>query len=90
LKIGGVLVLVGRNTSASQLVGFFSRDDWLTFGSGLVLDTYVGGLDGIAYSALVPLQNNSVLIVYSTVHGFTQIDSVELHVNARERRHHEE
>ena len=90
LKIGNVLVLVGRNTSASQLVGLFSRNDGLTFGSGLVLDTYLGGIDGVAYSALVPLPNHSALIVYSTVHGFTEIDSLELHVSARERRHREE
>lgn len=80
LQIGNVLVLVGRNTSSSQLVAFFSCDEGLTFGSRLVLDSYVGGIDGIAYSALVLLRNDSALIVYSTDHGVTEIDSLKLQV----------
>jgi hypothetical protein len=86
LKIGDVLVLVGRNTSASQLIAYFSRDQGRTFRSPLVLDAYDSWHDGIAYSAMVPLHKNSALIVYSTHHGDSEIDSLELHVNARSRR----
>jgi len=86
LQLGDVLVLVGRNTSMSQLVAFFSCDEGRTFGSPLVLDSYDSWRDGIAYSAIIPTHKNSALIVYSTFHGYSEIDSLELHVDPCVRR----
>lgn len=81
LKVGYTLVLVGRNPGAQQLVAYFSQDEGFTFRSELTLDTYQGGVFGSGYSAMIPISQDAALIVYSTNHGLSEIDSLELHID---------
>ena len=86
LRVQHTLILVGRNPAARQLVAYTSSDEGLTFGPAFVLDTYQGGVFASGYSAMIPISENSALIVYSTNHGMSEIDSIQLHVDARAHR----
>ncbi len=88
IQAGSALILMGRETTAipgvlppntigypRQLVAFVSYDGGLTFGNGVVLDTYTGEqIDG-GYSWPILLSNGQVYVVYyADSHNLRQPD----------------